>query len=121
MHRRAIQVDDGDGDLGRFAERSLLMREVDCGITQRRLLLERSNVLCGREHVESREPHVEREVRFVRRHFGARHFGWRAIHAVRDGTWKYIDAPAPELYDVRADPAERDNRHAQRAATAPQA
>ena len=50
--------------------------------------------------------------------FGARHFGWRAIHAARDGAWKYIDAPTPELYDVSADPGERENRHVQRTATA---
>ena len=49
--------------------------------------------------------------------FGARHFGWRPIHAVRDGTWKYIDGPAPELYQLIADPAERDNRQAERTAT----
>ncbi|RPJ65211.1 MAG: hypothetical protein EHM24_21835, partial [Acidobacteria bacterium] len=33
-------------------------------------------------------------------------FGWSSLRAVRSGGWKYIAAPAPELYDVRADPGE---------------
>ncbi len=41
--------------------------------------------------------------------FGQLHFGWSELHAIRDGNWKYIDAPAAELYDVRVDPAERSN------------
>jgi hypothetical protein len=28
---------------------------------------------------------------------------------VRDGQWKFVQAPAAELYDVRADPGERSN------------
>src|SRR5204863_492075 len=27
------------------------------------------------------------------------HYGWSDLHAVRDGRWKYILAPKPELYD----------------------
>ncbi len=27
-------------------------------------------------------------------------FGWAGLRAVRDGTWKYIAAPRPELYDI---------------------
>src|SRR5207249_2134590 len=34
--------------------------------------------------------------------FGELHFGWAAIRSVRDGAWKYIDAPDPELYDLSA-------------------
>ena len=41
--------------------------------------------------------------------FGQLHFGWSDLHAVRDGQWKFVQAPAAELYDVRADPAERSN------------
>lgn len=36
--------------------------------------------------------------------------GWAPLRAIDDGRWKYIDSPAPELYDVRADPAEAHNR-----------
>src|SRR5437667_385968 len=35
------------------------------------------------------------------------HFGWSELRSVRVGDWKYIDAPRPELYDMRTDAAER--------------
>ena len=50
--------------------------------------------------------------------FGERHFGWSPIHSVRDGAWKYIDGPSPELYQLTADPVERDNQNAAHAGTA---
>jgi choline-sulfatase len=34
------------------------------------------------------------------------HYGWSDLRALRDGRWKYIQAPRPELYDLEADPAE---------------
>jgi choline-sulfatase len=37
------------------------------------------------------------------------HFGWSELKSVRVGDWKYIDAPKPELYDMRADAGERHN------------
>jgi arylsulfatase A-like enzyme/Tfp pilus assembly protein PilF len=37
------------------------------------------------------------------------HFGWSRLRALRVGEWKYVDAPRPELYDLRADRAERRN------------
>ena len=37
-------------------------------------------------------------------------FGWAALRTVRDGQWKYIAAPRPELYDVGGDRAELTNR-----------
>jgi choline-sulfatase len=33
-------------------------------------------------------------------------FGWSDLRALRDGRYKYIRAPRPELYDVQQDPAE---------------
>ena len=41
--------------------------------------------------------------------FGRLHFGWSELRALRDGEWKYVEAPDRELYDVRADPGERSN------------
>jgi tetratricopeptide (TPR) repeat protein len=35
------------------------------------------------------------------------HYGWSDLRAVRDGRWKYIQAPRPELYDLEADPGEK--------------
>jgi arylsulfatase A-like enzyme/Tfp pilus assembly protein PilF len=37
------------------------------------------------------------------------HFGWSELKSIRVGDWKYIDAPKPELYDMRADAGERKN------------
>ena len=46
-------------------------------------------------------------------------FGWSPLRTLRRGDWKYIAAPRPELYDVRADPGEtRDLAAAQPARAA---
>jgi len=37
------------------------------------------------------------------------HFGWSDLRVLRDGRWKYIQAPRPELYDLATDPGERTN------------
>ena len=37
------------------------------------------------------------------------HYGWSDLRAVRDGRWKYILAPKPELYDLERDPGELRN------------
>jgi Tfp pilus assembly protein PilF len=37
------------------------------------------------------------------------HYGWSELRSIRVGAWKYIDAPRPELYDMRADKAELKN------------
>jgi choline-sulfatase len=39
-------------------------------------------------------------------------YGWSPLAALRDGAWKLVDAPRPELYDVGSDPAERTDRRA---------
>ena len=36
-------------------------------------------------------------------------FGWSPLRSLRQGAWKYIDAPAPELYDIEGDPHEQRN------------
>lgn len=46
------------------------------------------------------------------------HFGWSRLRALRVGEWKYIDAPRPELYDLRTDRAERRNVMATRGSVA---
>jgi arylsulfatase A-like enzyme/Tfp pilus assembly protein PilF len=42
-------------------------------------------------------------------YFPRYHFGWQHLRGLRDGKYKYIDAPAPELYDVEQDPGETRN------------
>jgi len=39
-------------------------------------------------------------------------FGWAPLRSVRDAGFKFIEAPKPELYDLRADPSELTNRYA---------
>jgi arylsulfatase A-like enzyme/Flp pilus assembly protein TadD len=34
------------------------------------------------------------------------HYGWSDLRALREGRWKYIQAPRPELYDLKEDPGE---------------
>jgi arylsulfatase A-like enzyme/thioredoxin-like negative regulator of GroEL len=41
--------------------------------------------------------------------FGFYHFGWAPITALTDQRHRYIRAPHAELYDLQADPRERDN------------
>jgi arylsulfatase A-like enzyme/thioredoxin-like negative regulator of GroEL len=36
-------------------------------------------------------------------------FGWSPLHSLRDGAFKFIQAPRPELYDVRSDRSELEN------------
>ncbi len=45
-------------------------------------------------------------------------YGWSPIFSVRTERFKYIDAPRPELYDLVADPRERENLAQQRAEVA---
>jgi arylsulfatase A-like enzyme/Flp pilus assembly protein TadD len=36
-------------------------------------------------------------------------YGWAPLAAVRTGGWKLVDAPRPELFDLRRDPGEVEN------------
>ncbi len=46
------------------------------------------------------------------------HFGWSDLRVLREGRWKYIQAPRPELYDLETDPDERHDLAAGQAAKA---
>ena len=46
------------------------------------------------------------------------HFGWSELRSARVGEWKYIAAPKPELYDLRNDRNEMQNRMSDRSAVA---
>ena len=41
--------------------------------------------------------------------YGALHFGWAQLRALRAEGWKYIEAPRPELYHLTEDPSEMRN------------
>ena len=45
-------------------------------------------------------------------------FGWAPLRTIRKGNWKYIAAPAPELYALDRDPGETRNLVASEPATA---
>jgi arylsulfatase A-like enzyme len=38
-------------------------------------------------------------------------YGWSALRTVREGRFKFIEAPRPELYDLESDPDEARNLH----------
>jgi choline-sulfatase len=44
-------------------------------------------------------------------------FGWNPLHALESERFHYIEAPKPELYDLRSDPGETTNLAAQQPAT----
>ncbi|HKW01417.1 MAG TPA: sulfatase [Vicinamibacterales bacterium] len=44
----------------------------------------------------------------------ARRFGWSPLRALRDGRFKLVDAPRPELYDLETDPFEEHDLSAAR-------
>ena len=46
------------------------------------------------------------------------HFGWSELRAVTEDRLRFIDAPRPELYDVRDDPGEKRNVVSDRASAA---
>jgi len=46
------------------------------------------------------------------------YMNWAPLRALRDGRYKLIDAPRPELYDLQADPGESRNLYAERTQTA---
>ncbi len=58
--------------------------------------------LKGDEDADSGPAHAETLM-------GRLEFGWAELHMVRNGRYKYIEAPTPELYDLREDPAELVN------------
>ncbi len=45
-------------------------------------------------------------------------FGWSPLRTLREGRYKLIEAPRPELYDLERDPFETRNIHAERAGVA---
>jgi choline-sulfatase len=45
-------------------------------------------------------------------------FGWSPLRTINNGTYQYVEAPKPELYDLRADPNEANNIIGQQQAVA---
>ena len=53
---------------------------------------------------------TERDAVYAESLYGQRAYGWGALRALRSPLEKFIDGPAPELYDLHRDPAETINR-----------
>jgi choline-sulfatase len=53
---------------------------------------------------------VKPETVYSETYLPATAYGWSALTALSDARWRLIVAPRPELYDFKADPAERHNR-----------
>ena len=49
---------------------------------------------------------------FAETHYPRLHYGWSELRAIRADGWKAIDAPKPELYNLREDPREQTNLYA---------
>ncbi len=50
--------------------------------------------------------------------YGMEEMGWAPLSGLLSGSWKYISLPRPELYDLAADPQERNNLYLPRNAQA---
>ena len=68
------------------------------------------DLLTGRRRTLDLEAYSESEY--------PRRLGWSPLRALRDGRFKLIDAPRPELYDLERDPFEERNLYAERQAMA---
>jgi arylsulfatase A-like enzyme/tetratricopeptide (TPR) repeat protein len=59
--------------------------------------------------LRGRSPALDEQPAFAESLTPRIHYGWSDLHSVRDGRWKYILAPRPELYDLSRDPGEGTN------------
>lgn len=55
---------------------------------------------------------------YAETYFPRYHFGWSELLSVSDGRFRYVHAPHPELFDLRADPGEKRNLAGERVAVA---
>ncbi|HVL68339.1 MAG TPA: sulfatase-like hydrolase/transferase [Vicinamibacterales bacterium] len=49
---------------------------------------------------------------YAETHYPRLHYGWSELRSIRADGWKAIDAPRPELYNLRDDPREEKNLYA---------
>ncbi len=63
------------------------------------------------------EPATERAV-YMEARMAYLEYGWSPLFALRRGSWKFIEAPRPELYDLGTDPREARNLYPEPPASA---
>ncbi len=54
---------------------------------------------------EAKDPRVA----YSETYFPRYHFGWQHLRSLRDGSFHFVEAPTPELYDLAHDPGESTN------------
>ncbi|HEV2493507.1 MAG TPA: sulfatase-like hydrolase/transferase [Terriglobia bacterium] len=62
----------------------------------------------------SGEGEADSSVLYAETYLPLLHFGWSQLRALQSNGWEYIDAPHPELYDLRTDPRELKNVYSTR-------
>ena len=110
LYREAIQVPlllklPGSSDQGRTEERPVGLIDVAPTI----LALTGTNVPPGMAGRSLLDDSASARAIFAETMYPRIHFGWSELRSLVDSTHHYIDAPRPELYDLRADPREKRN------------
>jgi len=65
--------------------------------------------LTGRSLVTALAPKEPERRAYSETFYPRLHFGWSELSSLIDRRWHYIEGPDPELYDLAADPGERQN------------
>jgi arylsulfatase A-like enzyme/thioredoxin-like negative regulator of GroEL len=63
----------------------------------------------GRDLLSASDAETARRRVYAETLYPREEFGWSALYAIRDGDLKYVEGPAPELFDLAADPKEEAN------------
>ncbi len=68
---------------------------------------------------KTRKPNLKLELPAYGESYYTRiHFGWSELKCIRSERYKFIEAPKPELYDIKEDPAESKNLYEEKKPTA---
>lgn len=63
----------------------------------------------ARETAGEEDPGGSSQVVYAESFYPLSHYGWAPLRALRTSKFKYIEAPKPELFEIRIDPGERQN------------
>jgi arylsulfatase A-like enzyme/Flp pilus assembly protein TadD len=101
---------------GRRLERTVRLVDVYPTLLELAGLAKAAEALAGRSLAPALRggPEPEEPTTYAETLVPLLHFGWSDLRVIREGRFKYIQAPRPELYDLREDPAERRDLAAER-------
>ena len=80
-----------------------------CWASRRRAAVQPSGNSLGRSAARRRPRRRPASPQYAESLVPLLHFGWSDLRVLRRGSWKYVLAPRPELYDLAADPHEQHN------------